>query len=66
LQASIKALKKQIQGLKSDVRTANKRADALSRLSAKRSAAIAKFVGGWDRKANAAAGKSKPKAKKKS
>ena len=66
MQANVNALKKQIQALKNDVRAANKRADALGKLSAKRGAAVAKFLGGWDRKANAAAAKSaKPKKKKK-
>ncbi len=55
LTANINALKKQVQGLKNDVRNANKRTDALGRLSAKRGAAVARFVGGWDRKANSAA-----------
>jgi hypothetical protein len=59
-------LKKQIQGLKDDVRAATRKAEALGKLSDKRGAAIAKFVSGWDKKANAAAAKSaKPKKKKK-
>ncbi len=63
--AKIKALQKQILGLKNDVRAANRRADALGKLSAKRGAAIARFVSGWDRKANSAAARSaKPRKKK--
>ena len=65
LQANINALRKQILGLKNDVRVANKRAEAIGGLSAKRSAAVAKFVSGWDRKATAAASRSaRPKKKK--
>jgi len=66
LQASVNALKKQIQGLKKDVSEATRRADALKKMSAKRGAAIAKFVSGWDRKAAAAVGKVKKSKKKKS
>jgi hypothetical protein len=64
MRTSIQALKKEILGLKKDVRSANKRADALGKLSAKRGAAVARFVSGWDKKAQSAAGKTaKPKKK---
>jgi len=64
LQASINALKKQVLGLKKDVRNANKRADALGKLSSRRGTAIARFVSGWDKKAQSAAAKTaKPKKK---
>jgi hypothetical protein len=62
--ASIRDLKKQVKALKADVTAANKRADALSRLSSKRGAAITRFITAWDRKANASAAK-KPKSKSK-
>ena len=63
--AKVKALQKQVAGLKNEVRAANRRADALGKLSAKRGAAIARFVSGWDRKANSAAARSaKPRKKK--
>ncbi len=66
LKANINDLKKQIRGLMSAVGSANKRADALARLSARRGTAIAKFVSDWDRKANSAVAKAaKPKRKKK-
>jgi len=58
-------IKKQVAGLKNNVKAANKRADSLGGLSAKRGAAVAKFVSGWDRKANAAASKSARSRKKK-
>ena len=63
LRVSIRDLKKQVKALKADVTSANKRADALSRLSSKRGAAITRFITAWDRKANASAAK-KPKSKK--
>jgi hypothetical protein len=64
LQASIKALKKQIEGLKEEVKSHGKHANLLGNLSARRSAAFAKFISGWDRMALAGAARS-AKAKKK-
>jgi hypothetical protein len=63
LQANIRALKKQIAGLKEEVKSHGKHVNLLDSLSAKRSSAMARFISGWDKMAHAGAAKS-AKAKK--
>jgi hypothetical protein len=59
------ALKKEVAALKAKVKDAEKRADALGKLSAKRGTAIARFIGGWDKKAHSAVSKAMKSKKKK-
>ncbi len=66
LRDAIAALKVEVRALKSDLKSAKARGDALSGMSAKRDVAVGKFLSAWDKKAMAALAKSaKPKRKAK-
>ena len=58
LRATVAILKQEIQDLKSALKSARKRADAVADLSGQRDAAVGKFLKGWDKKAMSALEKS--------
>ncbi len=70
LREAIAALKAEVKALKGDLSSARKREDVMSKMMAKRDAAVGKFLNGWDKKAMSVVEKSlkvrkKRKSKKK-
>ncbi|MCP4487994.1 MAG: hypothetical protein GY820_11835 [Gammaproteobacteria bacterium] len=69
LRESIAELKGEVKALKSDLKSAKKREDAMSKMMSSRDAAVGKFLNGWDKKAmlvveKSLKGKKKRKSKK--
>ena len=65
LQATIAALKQELQELKRDLKYAEKKAGAMASLNEQRDVAVGKFLKSWDRKAILALEKTlKPKKRK--